>query len=177
MDHALIAYYSRSGQHYIDGAFRYLETGSAEQAAHILHTLTGADLFRIEPVADYPADYCRCIDRARQDILHGARPALKGMPQNLGQYDIILLGYPNFWGALPAPVCTFLGQADLAGKTVCPFCTHEGDGMGRSEQELKQLCPAAKVLPGLPIRGSEIAFEMAAVRDWAESIIRLGGSR
>ena len=49
--------------------------------------------------------------------------------------------------------------------------------MGRSEQELKQLCPAAKVLPGLPIRGSEIAFEMAAVRDWAESIIRLGGSR
>lgn len=172
LNRALIVYYSRSGQHYFGGAFRYLKTGNTEQAAHILQALTGADLFRIEPVTDYSEDYCRCIDQARQDILRGTRPALKGMPSDMEQYETVLLGYPNFWGTMPAPVFSFLEQVDLARKTVCPFCTHEGDGMGKSEQELKKQCPAAHILSGLPLHGSELEFELSAIKDWIESIER-----
>jgi len=57
-------------------------------------------------------------------------------------YDVIFLGYPNWWGTMPMPVFTFLGEYDFAGKTIARFCTHEGSSLGRSVTDIKELCPA-----------------------------------
>src|SRR5512145_340191 len=68
--------------------------------------------------------------------------------------DVILRGYPNWCGTVPMAVCTFLAAHGFAGKTILPFCTHEGSGLGRSERDIARLCPGAKVLKGLAIQGS-----------------------
>jgi flavodoxin len=65
---------------------------------------------------------------------------------------VIFLGYPNWWGTMPLPVFTFLEDYDFAGKTIIPFCTHEGSGMGRSEKDIARICPQASLLKGLRVR-------------------------
>jgi flavodoxin len=74
----------------------------------------------------------------------------------VGSYDVIILGYPNWWGTMPMAAYTFLESYDFSGKTIIPYCTHEGSGMGRSERDIKKLCPNAKMLPGLAIRGGSV---------------------
>lgn len=162
----LIAYYSRRGENLVDGAVRNLRTGNTELLAAMLQRLTGADIFRIEPVEDYPQSYYRCIDQARQDLLSKRRPPLKRYPEHFEAYEVIYLGYPNYWGTMPAPVFTFLEQLDFSGKRIKPFCTHEGGGMGRSERDLRRACPTAQVADGLPVRGSELKRELSAIEDW-----------
>jgi flavodoxin len=66
--------------------------------------------------------------------------------ENMDSYHVIFLGYPNWWGTMPMPVFTFLEEYDFSGKTIIPFCTHEGSGMGRSEKDIAKLCPKATIL-------------------------------
>lgn len=162
----LIAYYSRRGNNLVNGKVQALRVGNTELLAAILQRLTGADLFRIEPVEDYSENYYRCIDQARQDLLSKRRPPLKRYPERFEQYDVIYLGYPNYWGTMPMPVFTFLEQLDFTGKHIRPFCTHEGSGMGRSEQDLRRTCPNAQITDGFPIRGSELKYELFTIEDW-----------
>lgn len=164
---ALIVYYSRCGENLVDGAVRSLRVGNTERLAGILQRITGADCFRLEPMEDYPADYCRCIDLARQDLCRKRRPALKAYPEHLERYDRVYLGYPNYWGTMPVAVFSFLEHCDLSGKRILPFCTHEGGGMGRSEQDLRAACPDADIAEGLAIRGSELNYELSAIEEWA----------
>jgi len=74
-----------------------------------------------------------------------ARPELTNTVENMESYDVIYLGYPNWWGTMPMAVFTFLESYDFSGKTIIPFCTHEGSGIGNSERDIKKLCPKAKV--------------------------------
>jgi flavodoxin len=74
----------------------------------------------------------------------------------MDSYDVIFIGYPNWWGTMPMAVFTFLAEYDLAGKTIVPFCTHEGSRMGRSAKDIAAACPGATVLEGVAIRGSEV---------------------
>lgn len=164
----LIVYYSRRGQNLVNGTVKDLPVGNTELLAAILQKLTDADSFRIEPQEDYAADYYRCIDEARQDLQKHRCPALKELPKHLSEYDVIYLGYPNYWGTMPMPVASFLRQSDLTGKRIKPFCTHEGGGMGRSEQDIRALCPNAKVETGLAIRGSEIKRELSGIEAWVK---------
>lgn len=69
-------------------------------------------------------------------------------------YDVIFIGYPNWWATIPMGVFTFFEEYDFSGKTIIPFCTHEGSRLGRSERDIKKLCPNSNVLEGLAIRGS-----------------------
>lgn len=85
----LIAYYSRRGQNFVGGGFRELEVGNTELAAEMLRVLTRADIFPIEPERDYDADFCRCMDQARQDLLRGTRLELKRWPENWDGYDTV----------------------------------------------------------------------------------------
>lgn len=162
----LIAYYSRRGENLVDGTVQNLQAGNTELLAAILQKLTGADCFRIEPVEDYSENYYRCIDQARQDLQRKYRPMLRQYPDHFEDYDVIYLGYPNYWGTMPMPVYSFLEQLDFAGKLIKPFCTHEGGGMGRSEQDIRMICPKARITDGLPIRGSEMKYELFAIEDW-----------
>lgn len=163
---ALIVYFSRTGENYVSGAIKALAVGNTETAANILQELTGADMFKLEPVSPYSDNYNDCIEQAKQDKGNNARPEIKAYPESLDGYDTIYLGYPNYWGTMPMCMFTFLEHFDLSGKTVKPFCTHEGSGMGSSESDIKMLCPNAKVGKGLAIHGSRLNDAKALFERW-----------
>lgn len=162
----LIAYYSRRGQNLVNGCVRELQVGNTEMLACILQRLTDADCIRIEPVRDYSRDYYRCINDARQDLLTHRYPELKNLPEGLDDYDVIYLGYPNYWGTIPMAVAAFLKHYDFSGKHIRPFCTHEGGGLGRSLEDIQVLCPKGQIEPGMAIAGSEIKQNLALVEAW-----------
>ena len=162
----LIAYFSRKHQNYVNGMLKNLEVGNTEIAAGIIQRLTGADLFKLEPVQEYTKDYNECIAEAQMDQRRDARPELKQYPEEFEKYDTIYLGFPNYWSTMPMAVFTFLEHFDFTGKTICPFCTHEGSGMGSSEADIRRLCPGAKLKKGLAIRGGRAGSAEPEIRRW-----------
>ena len=168
MSRKLVAFYSRAGENYVNGSIQTLTIGNTEIAAGIIQKLTGADCFKMEPLQPYAKDYNTCIAQARADQRRNARPALKGYPESLDAYDVIYLGYPNYWGTMPMAVFTFLEHFDFSGKRIRPFCTHEGSGLGRSVRDIKSLCPTAIVEPGLAIYGGSAQRASDAIKKWLE---------
>lgn len=163
----LIAYYSRKGQNLVGGCIRELQVGNTEVLACILQKLTNGECLKIEPVQDYPKDYYRCINEAREDLLTGRIPELKNLPENIDAYEVVYLGYPNYWGTVPMPVASFLKHYDFSGKRIRPFCTHEGGSLGRSIPDIQALAPGGIVEQGIAIRGSELKQDLAALEAWA----------
>lgn len=163
----IIVYFSRAGENYVSGALKMLDVGNTQKTAEILREITGADIFRIEPVQPYSDSYNECIEQAKQDNQNNARPALKALPDSLDGYDTIYLGYPNYWGTMPMCVFTFWEKFDFSGKTIKPFCTHEGSDLGTSESDIKKLCPGAKVEKGLAIHGSRMNGARVQLEKWA----------
>ena len=84
----------------------------------------------------------------------------------MGDYDLVVLGYPNWWGTMPMAIWSFLESYDFSGKTIIPFCTHEGSGLGHSEADLRRLCPGAKLLAGLAIRGGSGKSAAKDIESW-----------
>ncbi len=153
----LIAYYSRAGQNYASGDIVNLSVGNTAAVAKKIQAITGGDLYEIRTVKTYPADYHETTEVAKKELREHARPELAGELPDLSQYDTIILGFPNWWGTMPMAVWNFIEKCNcLAGKTVRPFCTHEGSGMGNSVRDLKKLCPNAVILPSLPIKGTRV---------------------
>ena len=103
---------------------------------------------------------------AQQELHQKARPEFSRHVDNMNDYSVIFLGYPNWWGTMPMAVFTFLEQYDFSGKTIIPFCTHEGSGMGHSESDIKKVCPSTKVLAGLSIRGGSIQKAENDISAW-----------
>jgi flavodoxin len=166
----LIAYYSRAGNNIVGGNIVNLPVGNTEVAAKMIQQLTGSDIFRIDTVKKYPADYYKTTDVAKQELRENARPELSGHVDNMADYGVIYLGFPNWWGTTPMAVFTFIEAYDFAGKTIIPFCTHEGSGMGHSESDIKKLCPDARVLKGLPIRGGSVQGAENGIADWLRKL-------
>lgn len=152
----LVVYFSRKGNNYVDGEIVFLEVGNTEVIAKKIQRLTGSGLFEIETVKIYPDGYEETTRVAKQEQNEKARPALKRTISDIGSYDVVYLGYPNWWGTMPMALFTFLESHDLSGKTIVPFCTHEGSRLGSSERDIKALCPKSNVLPGLAIKGSNV---------------------
>ena len=164
----LIAYYSRRGQNYVGGTIEDLRIGNTEVVAQKIERQTGGDMFRIDTVKPYPADYTACTEVARRELHENARPRLADRVDDMQQYDLVFLGYPNWWGTMPMVVHAFLESYDFTGKTIIPFCTHEGSGMGRSVADIRRLCPATAVLDGAAIRGGNAARADEEVRKLVE---------
>ncbi len=131
----LIAYFSRKGQNYVGGKIVNLKVGNTEVVAKMIQKITGGDMFHIESVTAYPKDYGEITEVAKNELRTRARPKLTGRVENMGVYNMIFLGYPNWWGTPPMAVFTLLESYDFSGKTIAPFCTHEGSGMGHSEPD------------------------------------------
>ena len=143
---ALIAYFSRAHENYVSGTLKELEVGNTEAAAGIIRKLTGADIFRIDPVRAYAADYNTCIEEARADRRRNARPALKEYPESLDGYDVIYLGYPNYWGTMPMAVFTFLEHFDFKGKAIRPrpsLCGRKGGKRAADPRRKRRIGGAA----------------------------------
>jgi flavodoxin len=162
----LIAYFSRKGQNYLNGKIVNLPTGNTEVIANKIKDFTGGDLFEINTVKSYPLDYTETTNKAREELRKNVRPELTAEVKNMEDYDVIYLGYPNWWSTFPMAVSTFLESYDFSGKIIVPFCTHEGSGLGHSEQDIKKLCPSARVLPGIAIKGSSVNGADNILKSW-----------
>lgn len=167
----LIAYYSREGNNYAGGRIVNLPVGNTEVAAEMIQKITGGELFRINTIKKYPEDYTETTKVAQQELRDNARPELSEYLENIDDYEVIILGYPNWWGTMPMPVFTFLEKYDFAGKTILPFCTHEGSGMGKSEADIKKLCPSARLEKGLAIKGSNVHSAQPEIEKWLQKFM------
>ncbi|MDO5292041.1 MAG: flavodoxin [bacterium] len=162
----LIAFFSRRDENYVNGEIKTLEIGNTEIAAGMIKKLTGADSIQLIPEQPYSKDYNECTAEAKEDQRRNARPALKTCPSSIAEYDTIYLGYPNYWGTMPMAVVTFLEKFDFSGKTIRPFCTHEGSGLGSSIQDIKKCCPNAIVTEGLALHGGSIKRAEKEIEQW-----------
>ena len=157
---------TRKGSNYFDGKIMDLPVGNTEVIAKKIAALTGSELFHIEAVKPYPADYDESTEVAKIELGENARPELTASVPDFDAYDVIYLGYPIWWGVMPMPVLTFLESYNFSGKTIAPFCTHEGSGLGMSERYIRQACPQATVLPGLAIIGHLREKADQSLKDW-----------
>ena len=145
--------------------------GNVEFLATIIQDTVGGDLFQIETVQQYPLEHDALVDQAAQEQDENARPELATHIDDLGQYDTIFLGYPNWWGELPMPLYTFLEEYDLSGKTIIPFCPHGGSGFSRTESTIAQMQPGATVSEnGLTISRNDVAQSREQVAQWAAGL-------
>ena len=162
----LVAFYSRADENYFGGSMQYIKVGNTEKLAGMIAKITGAEVFKIEQREPYAADYDTCIIQAKKDLQANARPELVSMPDSLDGYDEIYLGYPNYWGTMPMAVYTFLEAFDFTGKTIHPFCTHEGSGLSYTESDIKKTAKGATVTAGLAINGSSVDRAENKVKEW-----------
>ena len=167
----LILYYSRKGENYVNGSIQTISKGNTERVAEFIQKAVGGDLFEIEPVREYSASYMTCIKEAQAEQRGNERPAVKAMPESLDGYDTIFIGYPNWWGTMPMFMFTVLDDFDWTGKTIVPFCTNEGSGLGSSERDIKASCSGATVKPGLSIHGGSSAQSEKQVAAWAKKSV------
>ena len=152
----LVAYFSHSG--------------NTEVVANNIKETVGDDIFEIKTVEPYPNEYNLVVDKAKKEQDNDYRPKLKADVQDMDSYDVFFVGYPNWWGTMPMAVFKFLEEYDFSEKTIVPFCTHEGSGLGRSEKDIAQLCPESTVLNGLAIYGSQVNSAKKDVAKWLSTL-------
>lgn len=161
----LIVYFSRQGENYYNGKIVDLKVGNTEVAANMISKLTNSDIFEIKSIEEYPKDYNQCTKIAQVELNENKRPVLVS-DIDTNEYEVIYLGYPNWWGTMPMPVWTFLDNHSFDGKVIYPFCTHEGSGIGNSERDLRKLCPNSKIKKGLAIHGSSVKTSESIIKNW-----------
>ncbi len=145
-------------------------SGNTESIANAIVEQTGADVFEIVPEEAYIDDYNALLDIAAQEKEKGVRPAIAGSIEDIAQYDIIYVGFPNWWSDMPMILYTFFDSYDLSGITIAPFCTSGGSGLSGTVDSIRELEPDAEVLDGLHIGSSSAAEPDSAVTDWLGSL-------
>lgn len=151
MSKKLVAYFSASG--------------TTAKVAEILAEAIGADIFEIAPEVPYtPADLDWMDKKSRSTIEMqdpASRPSIAAKRDNMVDYDTIFLGFPIWWYVAPTIINTFLESHDLTGKTIVPFATSGGSGMGKTNEKLLPSCPGAKLLEGKVFKSSTGKAELA----------------
>lgn len=174
---ALVIYFSRNGMNYWHGETKNLSVGNTARMAKVIQEATSADVWEIQPVHSYPFDYRQTTAEAQKEQEVDARPEIKLSMPDLAQYDLIFFGHLIWWSEMPMVARTFLDKADLSGKKIAHFCTHEGSGFGGSESDLKSRQPRAIYLPSLAIAGTQVDNSTKAIQDWAKKVIKEGESK
>lgn len=128
--------------------------GNTRGVAEEIQAQTGADLFEITCVEPYSSDYNTVLEEAQRDQNAQARPELAGHVENMDEYDIVMIGYPNWWASIPMPIASFLEEYDFSGKLILPFCSHGGGRFGQSLTAIAKLAPDAELGEGLSIHYS-----------------------
>lgn len=145
-------------------------TGTTKKAAERLAGAIGADLFEIKPAVPYTQADLNWMDKHSRSSVEmndpKSRPAIAGMPADLGAYDTVFVGFPIWWYVAPTIISTFLESGDFSGKKVVPFATSGGSGMGRTVDELRKLCPNANWKAGKMVNG----ISDKALADWANTL-------
>lgn len=145
-------------------------SGNTKNVANSIQAQTNADVFEIIPATPYSDDYNTVVDLAQEEQRNNARPAISGSIENIEQYDVIYVGFPNWWGDMPMILYTFFDTYDLSGKTVALFCTSGGSGLSGTVNTVKSLEPNATVTEGLHIGSGSSSNPDGAVSEWLRDI-------
>jgi len=148
----------------------FSHTGNTREIANQIHRKMGGDIFEIQTVAPYTNDYDALLEQAKKELDSAYKPTLKTRIENISSYDVVFIGYPIWYSTFPAPVRTFLSEYDFSGKTIVPFCTHEGSGLGNSVADISKLCPKATLLDGIAIHGRDVKTAQDRVFEWLRKI-------
>jgi len=148
----------------------YSRTGNTREIANQIHERVGGEIIELQTVEPYPEDYEAVKKQAMQELNSGFKPALKTKVEKIGSYDVIFVGTPIWWGTIAAPVKSFLSEYDLSGKTIVPFITHQGSGLGRSVADISKLCPKSTLLDGVAIWGRDAKTAQNTVSGWLRRI-------
>lgn len=141
-------------------------SGNTETMANLIAEQTGGTLFEIAPATPYTDDYDALLDIAQQEQAEDARPALAATVEDWDSYDVVFVGYPNWWASIPMPIASFLEEYDFSGKTILPFCSHGGGRFGQSLTAIAKLVPDATLGEGLAINYSGGDSMPQDVADW-----------
>lgn len=145
-------------------------SGNTEAVATEIQNQTSADSFRLVPVEPYTDDYDALLDIAQEEQRNNARPKISGSIENFDSYEVIFLGYPNWWGDMPMILYSFLEDYDLSGKTVVPFVTSGGSGFSDTISTIEGMEPDANVLEGLSLGSSQAANPGSAITEWLNRV-------
>ena len=145
--------------------------GNVQQLAGWVQEETGGDLFSIRVTDPYPSDWDACLDKANQERGENARPEMAENVENLDQYDVIFLGYPNWWYGVPMALLSFLEQNDLSGKQVYLFCSHGTGGLANSVQYITEAAPNAMISDQIfDCFEEEAPTAQAEIQRWVSSL-------
>ena len=158
----LIVYFSRVGENSVNGRIEVIEKGYTEILAEKIAKMTDAELWKLEPEEAYPFNYEECVKRANSE----GWVKYLNKKDNLDEYDVIFLGFPNWWRTYPRVVATFVRDYKFIGKTIYPFCTNEEGSLGLAEMELKGSARGAIIKPGFACKGSEVNDVDAKLEAW-----------
>ena len=158
---SLIIYFSRADENYSVG---YIDKGNTEIVAEYVRDLTGADMFKAEPLVAYAKDYMTCIKEAKERI--GNAP-IKNKLKDISNYEVIYIMSPIYWGTYAPELETAIKDLDFTGKTIRIITTHEGSGLGSVVTDIKRVCQGANVLDdALAIRGSSARDSKNIIAEW-----------
>ena len=141
-------------------------SGNTRAVAEEIQKQIGADVFEIALAHPYSSNYKTVIDEAQRDQNMQARPVIENRVDQMEQYDIVLLGYPNWWASIPMPIATFLEEYDFSGKTIVPFCSHGGGRFGQSLTAIVKLAPNANMGAALSINYSGGSSLISDISGW-----------
>ena len=128
-------------------------TNNTKTIAEIIHKNVGGTLVALELEKPYPENYRATVEQVVKENETGYLPPLKTKIDSIQNYDVVFVGFPTWGMKLPPPMKSFLRQYDLSGKTIVPFNTNDGYGIGSSFDTVKELCPKSKILDGFSIKG------------------------
>ena len=166
----LVAYFSRADENYGASGKEMLEVGHTKVMAGYIKEALGADEYEIVPTQAYPVGYDDCCDVAKQEQADDTRPAIANALPDVTGYDTVFLGCPIWWGYEPMIIRTFLEGVNLAGKTIVPFTTHAGSGLGSVPSNLQTALPDATVLEGYAVEGTSVDGAREEVVNWAKGL-------
>ncbi|MFV0254946.1 MAG: flavodoxin [Erysipelotrichaceae bacterium] len=165
----LLAYFSHNkGEKYAGGKFIHTGQGNTQLLAKAIQKELNCDCLTIRTTYDYPYNHFEAIRVSKEEFNKNMRPELAENIE-VNDYDVIILGYPNWMKTMPMVMWTFLESHDFSNKVIMPYCTHEGSGLGNSVEDIKKLTNA-KVLNPLAIRGSDITDESPVIIDWLKTL-------
>ena len=145
-------------------------SGNTKAVAEEIHKQVGGDIVEIVPATPYSETYSVTLAKAKAEQVANAHPAISTKIADFDKYDVVFLGYPNWWGSFPMPVATFVETYKLDGKTVAPFFTHGGGGEQRCLSDLQKLAPNAKFTQDLVLSGSSAKNAQGEIKSWVDSL-------
>lgn len=164
---ALVVFFSHAGDNYSVGN---IKVGNTKIVADYISEITGADQFEIKTGKYDGMAYRPLCDLAKEEQQNGELPPFEGEPGDLGQYDVVFVGGPVWWGTWPQVMFTFFKKYDLNGKTIIPFTTHEGSSLGNCVSDLQKAYPKATFLDGFSIYGHDVRGGKGRVEKWLKKI-------